>query len=180
VPFNSWAKFRVRRQGNSDDPIDISEYVKFHYVWRNTTDKYIVINANAYLSLNGYGTAQVGGGWFPMYWADLQVAGRLEMLKWWIQPPVSPLRQHSQFWSAIGLDVTANGLHSTGEWQAAHVFQGRDLSHSLMLVPPLGTVVFEVGVWVTGSVYDDASIEADFASGGFQVRSPGMLVTVLT
>jgi hypothetical protein len=176
VPSNSWAKFRVRTEN------DFYGDVKFYYLWSNPKDTFAVINVDGYVIFNGHAFVGVDGGLFPGdRMAEVIVTGRLDIFEWWNQPPTQPYAQPDQSANALTLKVTAYGFSEVGGLDAKDVFRGYDLRHTLMLVPPFGTIVFAITAAVSCGTGDDSGLtEADFASGAFQVGSPAVLVTVLS
>lgn len=178
VPSNSFAKFRTRVGNGKDFYGD----VKFYYLWRNPRDKFAVINVDGYVIFNGHCNVGVQGGNFPGDRAAyVAVTGRLDILEWFNQPPTSPPRQVDQEARALDLKVTAFGFAEVGAIDAKDLFRGYDLRHTLMVVPPSAVLVFVVVAAVSCVTGEDSGLaEADFASGGFQVGSPAVLVAILS
>jgi hypothetical protein len=78
-------------------------------------------------------------------------------------------------------DETKPSAGEAGAVDARNFFRGFDLRHTLMIVPPLGTVVVAVTAGIVcGTGHDSGHAEADFASAGFQVGSPAGLFTILS
>lgn len=176
VPSNSWAKFRVQTEGHFYGD------VKFYYLWSNPRDKFVVINVDGYVIFNGYGFVGAGGGLFPGdRYGQVLVDGRLDILEWWNQPPTSPYLQPDQTARVLSLYVSAPGFFETNPIDGKYIFRGCDLRHTLMVVPPFGTVVFAVAAAVTcGTGEDGGRAEADFARDALRVGSPAVLVTILS
>ncbi len=178
-PSNSSAKFKVDSSASNG-----FEEMSFYFLWDNPKDTVAVININAYLVLHG--TCRVGsdGGVLPGIisgdrYSQLWLTANLYPLEWWNQPPTQPLHQTDQSQQALFLHTNTGGWGSVGAIELQTVFRGYDLSHTLMLVPPHGVVVFEVAASVSFSNADGA-IAVDFASGDFEVICPAVLVTVLS
>jgi hypothetical protein len=179
VPSNSWAKFRMNSSA-SNGYGDVS----FYFLWDNPTDKVAVINVNAYLVLHGTCQVGSGGGVLPGIlsgdrYSQLWLTANMDLLEWWNQPPTRPYPQTDQSQQALFIHTNTGGWGSVGAIELQTVFRGYDLSYTLMLVPPRGVVVFDVAAMVSFSNADGA-IAVDFASGGFQVTCPAVLVTILS
>ena len=176
-PARSFAKFTLHSSRSTG-----YEEVAFHFIWGNTGNTVAVIDVNAYLVLNGHVQAGSGGGLFPSIlsgerYSQLDMHARVAITLWGSQPPMSPMQQADQ-------DVLAVALRSnTGEWgsvggiEVNNIFRGYDLSHTLLFVPPHTNVVFQVLATV-GYSNADGTVDLDFASGGFEVACPGVLITV--
>jgi hypothetical protein len=178
IPANSFAKFRTRIGTHKSFYGD----VKFYYLWTNPNNKFALININGYVIFNGHCSVGVGGGNFPGdRSATVGLTGALQIFEWWNQPPTSPPSQPDESVDALHLRVTAFGWGEAGAVDARNFFRGFDLSHTLMIVPPFGTVVVAVTARVVcGTGEDSGNAEADFASAGFQVGSPAVLFTILS
>jgi len=178
VPSKSWAKIQLQSDTTRTDEL------KFYYLWETPKDKYVVINVDGYLVLNGYCQAGAGGGFWPSdRYSKISVDARLDIYEWWNQPPTSPFSQPDQTQSAIipPLEVSAEGFLEVGGIEYTTLFRGYDLSHTLMLVPPQAWVVFAVTTSIASVNGNDSShTEADFASGDFHVMSPAVHVAVLS
>jgi hypothetical protein len=125
-----------------------------------------------------------GGGVLPGIisgdrYSQLWLSANLYPLEWWNQPPTQPFPQTHQSQQALFLHTNTGGWGSVGALESKAVFRGYDLSHTLMLVPPHGVVVFEVATSISYSNADGA-IAVDFASGDFEVICPAVLVTILS
>lgn len=77
--------------------------------------------------------------------------------------------------------MSAFGFGDGGSIEIRDSFRGDDLRHTLLIVPPLATLIFTVVAEVSASCGSDSGlVEFDFLSGGFQVGSPAVLVTLLS
>jgi hypothetical protein len=178
IPANSFAKFRASIGSGKGFQGD----VKFFYLWSNPRSTFAVINVNGYVIFNGHLFVGCGGGIFPgNRSASATAKGSLQILEWFNQPPTSPPEQADQAVVAAQLKVRADGFSEVGAIDAKDLFRGFDLRHTMMVVPPLATLVFQVIAAVSlGTGSDSGNANADFASGAFMVGSPSVLVTVLS
>jgi len=177
IPAKSFVKFRGRA-----DRRHFRGNVKFYYLWNNPDNTFAVINVDGYIIFHGHGYVGVGGGTFAGdRQASLGVTGSLEILEWENQPPTQPIAQPDQSVKALSLSVEARGMFEVGAIDSKTVFRGYDLRHTLLVVPPLATLVFTVTAEVAGGGGKDSGLaEFDFASGAFQIGSPAVLVTILS
>lgn len=178
IPGKSFVKFR----GRMDRVPLFFGNVKFYYLWNNPDNKFSVINVDGYIIFNGHGNVGADGGTFPgSRSASLSITGRLDILEWENQPPTQPVAQPDQSVEALSLSVSAPGFFEAGALQEKDIFRGYDLRHTLLIVPPLATLIFTVNAEVGASCGSNSGLaEFDFASGRFQVGSPGVLVTLLS
>lgn len=176
IPAKSFAKFQGRTERNFRGD------VQFWYLWNNPNNRFSVINVDGYIIFNGHGYVGTDGGVFPgARSAGLTVNGRLNILEWENQPPTQPIPQPDQSVEALKLSVSALGFGEVGAIEARDIFRGYDLRHTLLVVPPLATLIFTVVAEVSASCGSDSGLaEFDFSSGGFQVGSPAVLVTLLS
>lgn len=178
IPGKSFAKFR----GRVERKASFWGNVKFFYLWNNPDNKFSVINVDGYIIFNGHANVGANGGTFPGdRSASVTIRGHLDILEWDQQPPTQPPSQPDQTVEALRLQVREPGFFEAGALKEKFVFRGYDLRHTLLVVPPLATLVFTVNAEVTaGCGADSGLVEFDFSSGGFQVGSPAVLVTLLS
>lgn len=176
IPRKSFAKF----QGQTKR--DLQGDVQFWYLWDNPVDRFSVINVDGYIIFNGHGKVEADGGFFAgSRSASLKVTGRLNILEWENQPPTQPISQPNQSVDALSLSVRPDDMFDDAEVKLKDIFRGYDLRHSLLVVPPLATLIFTVVAEVSiGCGSDSGMAEFDFSSGDFQVGSPAVLVTLLS
>lgn len=172
-PGNSWAKFKYISDKSS------IEQLTFYFLWENPSDKFAVINVDAYHVLSGFcsvvdGRSLISGGES----SSLFMQSRLNILEWWNQPPTAPLHQADQFQNVLFLSADG-GLLSGGDINAKYIFRGYDLRYNLLLVPPKGVSVFQVILYFYSSI-DQGETTVNFAGGDFEVLCPGVLVSILT
>jgi hypothetical protein len=178
IANNSFAKFR----GRSEDNDDFAGGVAFSFAWTNPKPTTEVINISGFIIFNGHCSLGTGGGIFPAdREATVTVDGRLEILEMINNPPTSPPAQPDQFVTALSMHEKTDGWGEVGAVDASDIFRGFALNHSNLIVPPAATLVFNVVASVTLDTGEDDSLaEADFASGGFSVGSPAVLLATLT
>jgi hypothetical protein len=173
-PANSSAKFNYfsdRSSGYQD--------LSFYFLWENPSDKFAVMNIDAYLVLNGFCSVVDGRSLFSgNRSSNLYMQTRLTIHEWWKQPPTFPLHQTDQLRHVLSLSANG-GLLSGGDIDARHIFRGYDLRYNLFLMPPKGVAVFQVTLYFYYST-DEGAITVNFASGDFKVLCPGVLVAILT
>jgi hypothetical protein len=177
VSANSWAKAHATAS-------DVNSFVglRFYYLWTNPHDAYSVINIGGFLILNGTCQASAGGGFWPSdRYSKLSLDAKLEIYEWWNQPPTSPVPQMDQSINVVTLEANQEGFSEVGDIEFKSIFRAYGLSYSLMLVPPLATVVFAFNASFSSTNGTDSSQTiVDFATGNFQIGCPYGLVTLLS
>jgi hypothetical protein len=176
VPSNSWVKFRIEKRF---PPLRSGHGVSFRFVWENTQDKYVVINANGYLILHGYCYAWSDGGIFGGDRSTrLTIMPSLQLFDWTHEPSLSLGTEQ--------IEIEAVHTNTGGIWDDAaddseYVFRGYDLAKNLILVPPrtaVGLVMSAGFDCFTGK--NSGIVQANFSDGSFMVGSPAVLVTVIS
>jgi hypothetical protein len=175
VPSNSWAKFQIDMEKKQRNPS-----VMFRFVWENTTDKYVVLNANGYMILHGYCELSSDGGFFGGDRAStFSMTPTLELFDWTTKP-------YNHFVAPQAILAVDEHI-DTGAWfddaaiDPKYVFRGYDLLESLALVPPFTSV----GIVMTCAMHvytgqNSGRVFANFSSGSYQVGSPAVLISVLS
>jgi hypothetical protein len=152
--------------------------VSFIFVWQNPSDKYAVINAESYLTLNGSSVVAADSAFFGLQsnisWIELRVY--FNILEYWNKPPTTPPFESTQL--AYALDLGANGGW-LGDYEVAMVNGTYDVRYDQFVLAPLGVAIFEVSL-VIETWTDGGFTEIDFASGNFEVICPGLLIGILT
>jgi hypothetical protein len=174
---DSWAKFAAHATR------DVTETLRFVYVWQNPVDRWTAVNVRSYLGLNGWCQCGAGGGAagiFPGGHARLWLQVILGLREWWNQPPTSPMSQTAQWNDALDLNADGGGwFGSVGAIVPATVDKNVGVGFDGFVLPPNGVGVFEVTLQVVTDV-DDGAVDLDFASGGFEVSCPGVALFILT
>src|SRR5689334_18531383 len=62
------------------------EFVHFYFLWQNQQGVSAVIAVNAFLTLNGFGSARSQGGWFFGGKGELSLDPMLDLVQTWTQP----------------------------------------------------------------------------------------------
>jgi hypothetical protein len=170
--FNSWAKFRVESSDSSG-----THKVSFWYLWDNPSEFYAAINATTFMGATGRLRAYVSGGASGISptsrYSNVFCGANFAVWSWWRQPPVSTpyttqslasVHEYASFWDKA---------------EAVPVAAGANLNQTMYLVPPQGTVVFEVTLQISyNNGYGRAL--ADFESGDYRVSSPVVVISLLT
>jgi hypothetical protein len=173
---SSWAKAKRWSviEGNATD------VVSFFYMWRNDAAYPVTINVDSSISVNGHIVVIAEGGIFPgTRYASITLTAALMTVKWWEDPPTSPLLQDSQRTNIANLETSNGDFFQFQELHRRDVVGEFGVGYKMLEVPAGETAIFEVALWVT---YDhkNGEIDYDFSRGDFVVRCPSLLVTVLT
>jgi hypothetical protein len=167
VPFGSWAKFDFKTSQTLD------QKVGFYFYWANPYGDYAVINAATFMSASGHLRAHAPWGLSvntsSVYaWADLNL--------WFGWPTgVTSTSSASEYLGAVG----AYASFTTGsDVEGSSVSSGVSLNTTMFAVPPNEVVVFEVAIELDCH-NDSGNIDADFASGDFQIACPVVVFSLL-
>lgn len=152
---------------------DGTEAVSFGFLWQNPRDKYVVVNVDGYLVLNGICQAIARGGLVEDGSSRLSITSTLNIHELWNDPPTSPVSQPGQSQSALELFADATGWFYDSQINDATLFRGYDLQYELFLLPPNGVALFEVGC----SLYYQNTNNGQFGSeANFVFRNLGRQV----
>jgi hypothetical protein len=175
APWNNVA--RVKATWTSPYPDNGSDTLSYVFAWRNPADHDAVINIGSYLMLNGFCDAEAGPGWTH---SDLQVSTRLNIFEWWNNPATQPPGQSAQFnFSLPSLNAEGGKDTGVGEYLTLPINGSYDVEYRHFTVPAKEVAVFTVSLNLWHSVRGDGYIEVDFASGGFEVMCPALLIGIL-
>jgi hypothetical protein len=184
-PWNSRAKIHFMRSNYSGGwgtgllEDRGTEELSFYFLWDNPGEGWALVTIDGFLVLNGFCTANSHGGFWGGGSAGLGLDASLNILEWGNQPqPITPLPQEGQSASALKLEADSSGLFADDDTKYALVFRGFDLGYELLAVPPGDALVIDVALSIS---YDlmDGSVEADFATGDFDVMCPFVSIQVL-
>lgn len=184
-PWNSRAKIRFTRSNYSGGWGTAlledrgTEELSFYFLWDNPGDGWALVTIDGFLVLNGFCTANSHGGFRGEGSAALGLDVSLNILQWGNQPqPTTPLPQEGQSASALKLEADSSGWFADDDTKYALVYRGFDLRYELLAVPPGDALIIDVALSIS---YDlmDASVEADFATGEFDVMCPFVSIQVL-
>ena len=174
-PYHSWAKLKHRATSGNG----LGE-LTFYYLWQNPVDAdTAVVNADAYLVLNGFCEADDTTGWWLLDHSPttLSLSVQLEVFNW-SRDQQNPAAQTLPL-SALDLQAYGPGGWpvSVGALLSQNVFRGYDLQLQNLLIARDEVMVFEVIMQLQYTI-DDGSVEVDFSSGDYQIGSPFVQVTV--
>ena len=167
VPLGSWAKFDFKTSQS------LTQKLGFYFYWRNPYTDYAVIDASTFLSATGH--LRSHAPWVIGTNTSLVEADAL--LNLWFGWPTGVISSNyagAYLGSCGALATTFYGADT----EATSVSSGVSLSATMFAVAPGDVVVFEVAL----SLYcenDSGNIDADFASGDFQVTCPVVVVSLL-
>jgi hypothetical protein len=167
VPFGSWAKFDFKTSNS------LTQKVGFYFYWANPYTDYAVINAATFMSANGHLRAHAPWG----LGVNSSEVYAWALFNLWFGWPtgVTSSNYDAAYLGAIGaMSQTFLGP----DVEATSVSSGVSLSTTLFAVPPNDVVVFEVALSL--DCYNDSgNIDADFASGDFQIACPVVVFSLL-
>ncbi len=179
-PWKNSVKFKM----NSNSSSNGYETLTFYFLWENPDNKYVVMNVESSLGLNGYCQNSADGGWagiFPGGTSTLNLDTKLIIYNWDTQPPTSPFPESTQNKHILTLTAYGGGYFSSvGAIEFINVQGNFDLRYNLFLVPPHGVAVFEVALNISYQ-NDNSQIDIiDFESGDFDVLCPAVVLAILS
>ena len=167
VPFGSWAKFDFKTSNS------LTQKVGFYFYWANPYTDYAVINAATFMSATGHLRAHapwtVGVNTSEVYaWAVLNL--------WFGWPTdVTSTSSAAEF---LGSARAFGSTFTGGDVEGTSISSGVSLNTTMFAVPPGAVVVFEVAL-LLDCENDSGNIDADFASGDFQIAGPVVVFSLL-
>lgn len=167
VPFGSWAKFDFK---TSDSLV---QKLGFYFYWANPYGDYAVINAATFMSVSGHLRAHAPWG----LGVNTSEVDAYALFNLWFGWPtgVTSSNYDAAYLGAIGaMSQTFLGP----DVEATSVSSGVSLSTTMFAVPPNDVVVFEVALALFCD-NESGNIDADFASGDFQVACPVVVFSLL-
>jgi hypothetical protein len=167
VPFGSWAKFDFKTSQTMD------QKVGFYFYWRNPYSDYAVINAATSLTATGHLRSHAPWG-IAVNTSSVEADALLNLWFGWPTDVVSS-NYAAEYLGASGAFAS---FFSGPDTEGTSISSGVSLSTTMFAVPPGDTVVFEVAL----SLYcdnDSGNIDADFASGNFQIECPVVVFSLL-
>jgi hypothetical protein len=176
-PWNNTAKIRGLWRGTG------KENLRFIFVWENPVDKWVVVNVESNLAVNGVCDAFAEGGFFVGSINSLFVQASLNIWEWWNQPPTMLSPQATQTQGILALAIGGGGFLSNlggGNVDSKTASAIRDLRRTLFSLPPHGVAVFEVTLEFFYDNTGGGMIQANFASGEFGVKCPAVVIAVLS
>jgi hypothetical protein len=177
-PWNNVAKLTAEWSTPSPDNgpygLDGVDSLRYVFAWQNPSDRYVVINAESYLLLNGFCDILAATN----NRSHLSLSAAMSLWQWWNSPPTLAPSQASAGVTFANLAVSA-GPFDPGESQSQSIGGIYDLTYQLFLMPPRGVVVFEVSLII--SHYTDGGwVEVDFASGDFETMCPAVVLAIVS
>jgi hypothetical protein len=175
-PYKSRAQIRFDASLYKDIPgaylIDWQyEFVHFYFLWQNQEGVSAVVGVNAFLTLNGFGSAQSQGGWFFGGKGELTLDPTLDLVQTWTQPISSAAPQSGETWNVLDIIADSTGFHTDDQTAYDVVYRGTLLSYQQEIVPPGDYLIIDVALRL-GAHVENAEVSADFATGEFYVMSP--------
>ncbi len=152
--------------------------VSFGFLWQNPSHVSAVINIDGYIALNGLCSVISNGGFWGKGFSNLSISTSLIINELWNSPPTSPIEQPSQSQQALSLSCDSIGPFASSHIAFENLFRGFDLQFSQLVVPPKGTVGFEV-VCTLFTWMNDGAAHGIFNDRGREAFSPGVLIAVL-
>lgn len=167
VPFGSWAKFDFKTSNS------LTQKVGFYFYWPNPYQDYAVINAATFMSASGHLRAHAPWG-LGVNTSEVYADALFNLWFGW-PTGVTSSNYDAAYLGAIGaMSQTFFGP----DVEATSISSGVSLSTTMFAVPPNDVVVFEVALAL--ECYNDSgNIDADFASGDFQIACPVVVFSLL-
>ena len=167
VPFGSFAKFDFKTSSS------VNQKVGFYFYWPNPYQDYAVINAATSFSATGHLRSHAPWGLGSNHSGVTATA----LFNLWFGWPtgVTSSTSDSAFLAGCGaLSTMLIGPDTEGQSVSSSV----GLSTTMFAVPPNTVVVFEVALSLDCD-NDSGNIDADFASGDFQIACPVVVYSLL-
>jgi hypothetical protein len=190
-PLNSFVKILVNKQQGSA----ATRFV-FFFFWRNPSDFTAVINVKSSLIVNGGCSVQATAGIFSGHRSSVDILATLTLMRWfgWGVDPVTgnsnnqtphPDVQKTQFQQVTFLDAKGGHIFEGADFEGqSFSFEQFPLSHSLLVVPPKASLVFQVELHFLyaldpgGNIEDNVTV--DFSNNGNAVFCPNVELEILT
>jgi hypothetical protein len=176
-PWNSWAKFKI------DDAThgDWQKTVNFYFYWENSSDHYVVVDVDSWLTLHGFLKGDIPGHLFDTEKADIEIHVSLNLWEEWNDPfPTTPGLGPLNFYpDALLLTLEKVPFGSFVSPQTEVAFRRLDLRFNLEFVPPGGGLLFVVGPEIVWQNRGGGGIVADFDTKDFEVMCPFLSLGVI-
>jgi hypothetical protein len=192
-PLNNWVKVNLNKFGGADD----TQFV-FYFLWQNTSNGPVIINAASSLALGGHCEVDAAPGFFSGDQAALSLSVLLGTMRWsgWGTDPETGQSNDQTYYPYDGFSVyqsiaqlSANGgsylpLGSGQDIQTqAFYFNSFDLHQNQILVPAGAVAVFEVAFTMQYGFREGENIEdliaVDFSTGSNAVICPAVSLELL-
>lgn len=167
VPLGSWAKFNFKSSGSG------TQKVGFYFYWPNPYQDYAVINAATFMAASGHLRSHAPWG----YWTNTsEVTATAVFNLWFGWPTAVTSSTNASAW--LGRSGALSTPFIGPDVEGTSISSGVSLSTTMFAVPPNTVVVFEVTLELDYD-NDSGNIEADFASGAFQIACPVVVFSLL-
>jgi len=168
VPWGSWAKSDVKTSTSQG-----TQYVSFFFAWENPNPlvAYSGINALTFMSATGYLKAHSPWDWGFHNKSWVKASAQVSCV-------INLFGPHLTSPSVFVGEATASSSLWSGGYDAQSISAERYLSVSMVGVPSISSVIFEVDLVVSYG-NDRGDIEADFKSGNFQIACPFVAFSLL-
>ena len=145
----------------------------FYFYWANPYQDYAVINAATFMSASGHLRAHAP--W--TVGVNTSEVDAWALFNLWFGWPteVTSSNYDAAYLGAIG---AFGSTFTGGDVEGTSISSGDSLSTTMFAVPPNDVVVFEVAVELD-CANDSGNIDADFASGDFQIACPVVVFSLL-
>jgi hypothetical protein len=167
VPFGSWAKFDFKTSQT------VNQKVGFYFYWANPYTDYAVINAATFMSATGHLRSHAPWG-LGTNTSLVEADALLNLWFGWPSGVISSTYASANLGGSTALSTTFIGPDTEG----TSISSGVSLSTTMFAVPPDDVVVFEVAL-LLDCENDSGNIDADFASGDFQITCPVVVFSLL-
>jgi len=177
-PGSSRAKFVLNPGSDSVGDEELS----FYFLWQNPSDRFVVVNVDSSLVLNGVCMARTGGGLFllgiPFEVSFLRLGANLFLYEPPFTAPLEPAAADKRLVENF-IAVTRGWPVAIGGIDSNHVRTIAQLHVGPFPVAPHAFTMFEVTVSME-FVTSDGEVTVDFDKGDFQVMCPGVVITILS
>ncbi len=167
VPFGSWAKFDFKSSQSG------TQKVGFYFYWPNPYGDYAVINAATFMSATGHLRSHAPWG-FGKNTSEVMATALFNLWFGW-PTGVTSSTYACEF---LGRSGALSTMLIGPDVEGTSISEGVSLSTTMFAVPPNDVVVFEVALELDYD-NDSGNIDADFASGDFQIACPVVVFSLL-
>ena len=181
-PYNSQAKLRMEASYYTSWSgaylAGDEQFLHFQYLWGNPRqDASAVLNVNAIVALNGFCSAHSDGGIAGGGSARLDLEPTLDLIQTWTQPISSVAPQPGQSYRVATVSADSSGLFSDDKDTSIVVFRGTSVGYDQAIVPAGQYLIIDVALRLYSETID-GKVDADFATGLFNVISPFVQLTI--
>lgn len=167
VPFGSWAKFDFKSSQSG------TQKVGFYFYWPNPYGDYAVINAATFMSATGHLRSHAPWG-LGENTSEVMATALFNL--WFGWPTGVTSSTYASAW--LGRSGALSTFLIGPDVEGTSISEGVSLNTTMFAVPPNDVVVFEVALEIDYD-NDSGNIDADFASGAFQIACPVVVFSLL-